>query len=345
VKRGLLPILRDPMDGSTLSLEGESSEGDEIVSGLLRSPRRSYPIRDCIARMVVASDAAQEQTAESFGFKWKQRHTYDSDATRENATPWLIERYGFRDAAEMSGYFARRRRILDAGCGGGFTASIMFGDTAAEYVGVDISEAVDEARRTLAHLPNASFVQGDLMALPFAAGSFDTALAEGTLHHTPSTERALESVVSVLAPGGEILFYVYRIKAPAREFTDDHVRAAISGLSPSEAWAALRPLTRMAQALTALGTSVTIPEDVPYLGIRAGTYDVQRFLYGHFVKIFWNDALSFEENNHVNFDWFHPRYAHRQSEREVMAWCERLGLDVMHMNVQESGITVRAVKR
>lgn len=106
----------------------------------------------------------------------------------------------------------------------------------------------------------------------------------------------------------------------------------------------LRPLTKLGQALAELYAEVEVPEDIPFLGIKAGRYDVQRLIYWHFAKLFWNEAFTLEENNHVNFDWYHPRYAHRQTEEEVRHWCEEAGLSIIHFDVQESGFTVRAIK-
>ena len=106
----------------------------------------------------------------------------------------------------------------------------------------------------------------------------------------------------------------------------------------------LRPLTRLGQALSELKTDVEVPEDIPYLGIKAGRYDIQRLIYWHFAKLFWNEEFSFEENNHGNFDWYHPKYAHRQTEDEVRRWCDEAGLSIFHFNIQESGYTVRALR-
>src|SRR3712207_3338642 len=102
------------------------------------------------------------------------------------------------------------------------------------------------------------------------------------------------------------MFYVYRRKGPVREFTDDYIRERISSLPPEEAWEALRPLTRLGQALAELRAEVEVPEDVPLLGIRAGRYDVQRLIYWHFAKMYWNEAVPFETSHHINFDWYHP---------------------------------------
>ena len=166
--------------------------------------------------------------------------------------------------------------------------------------------------------------------------------SEGVLHHTPSTERAFASAASMVAPGGELMAYVYRKKGPVREFADDHLRAQLSPLPPEEAWERLRPLTRLAQSLAELKATVHVPEGIELLGIPAGTHDVQRLMYWHFAKMFWNDKFTFDENLHVNFDWYHPAYAHRQTADDLERWSKEAGLTITRLDTQESGYTVRA---
>ena len=352
MRKGLLEILADPVSKSPLSLSAGGGEdgGGEVLEGSLRGPEgRAYPVIDGIPRFVLTEDGDQRQTEASFGFKWQQRQTYDSPEVFAACQQWIVRRYGFGSVEEMRAFFGGRRLILDAGCGAGFSSSLWLdeawrGGGAARWVGADISVAVDVARERLGRIPGTDFVQADILQLPFREGSFDTVFSDGVLHHTPSTERALKSVASLLAPGGEALFYVYRKKSPAREFVDDHVRAAVSHLDPEEAWAALRPLTKLGQALAELRAEVDVPEDIPYLGIKAGRYDVQRLVYWHFAKLYWNETFSFEENNHVNFDWYHPRYASRHTEEEVRRWCDEAGLSITHLDAQESGYSVRATK-
>jgi arsenite methyltransferase len=347
VHRELLEILVDPVSRAPLALMEPSTTAEDVETGTLSGGSGAYEIRGGIPRLGAPSDAAQAQTADSFGYKWNRRETWDSPQFMEVGGAWLVSRYGFDDIAEMRRHFEGRDRFLDAGCGGGYSAALWTDgwDAAPSWVGVDISDAVDVARERLAHLPHADFVQADLLRLPFAEGSFDTVFAEGVLHHTPSTWDALAGLVRALRSGGEACFYVYRRKSAVREFTDDHVRGLISDLGHDEAWELLRPLTALGQSLAELKQEIDVPEDIEVLGIPAGRYDVQRLLYWHFAKLFWNEKLSFEENLHVNFDWYHPRYAHRQTEDELRAACERCGIDIVHLDAQESGFTVRAVKR
>ncbi len=342
MRKPLLDLLVDPVSRTKLALHSDSVAG-EITEGKLTSAEgKTYPVVKGIPRFVLTQDADQLQSADSFGFKWQQTTSYDSPAQREHGLQWLIRRQGFGDEHAMRRYFRGRQCILDAGCGSGFSSSIWLEPGDSIWVGADISVAVDVAKQRLGHLPNAHFLQGDVLQLPLRDESFDLICSEGVLHHTPSTERALRSLVPLLKPGGEILFYIYRKKAPIREFTDDHIRGLVSAMPPAEAWEALRPLTMLGQALAGLHAEVEVADDIPYLGIKAGRHDVQRLIYWHVAKLFWNDTMSFDENHHINFDWYHPRYAHRHTEEEIRRWCAECGLNIVWFWAEESGFSVRA---
>ena len=73
-----------------------------------------------------------------------------------------------------------------------------------------------------------------------------------------------------------------------------------------------------------LNVEVDVPEDIPFLEIKAGHYDLQRFVYWGFMKTFWNKNYTFSENNHTNFDWYAPVYAHRYTKKEIYKWCAML---------------------
>ena len=347
MRESLLDLLVDPLSGDPLSLEPSLVSEGEVIEGTLRSRKgQHYPITNGIPRLLVLDDAQQKQIERSFGFKWQQRHSYESDGFLSSYHHWLREKYGFANDEQLRAFFGGKKRTLEVGCGGGLSGSISLscGDRGQEWIGRDISPAIDIARERLGHYPGAAFVQADILRLPFKEESFDAVFAEGVLHHTPATDLALKSVVSMLAPGGEVLFYVYRQKGPIREFTDDYIRNLISGLAPQEAWNILLPLTRLGQSLAELNADVEVKEDIPYLGIKAGRYDVQRFVYWNFAKLFWNDDYPFDTNHHINFDWYHPRYAHRQTRQDIERWCREAGLSIGYFNEQDSGFTVRAVK-
>lgn len=291
--------------------------------------------------------AQQAQTADVFGFKWRQHDSFETPAMRGLAASWMVEKYGDVAMAPWWDEYGPEPLVVDAGCGAALSALELFGDRlrSVRYLGVDVSDAVDAAAGRFATRGlSAAFLQTDLGRVPLADGSVDVLFSEGVLHHTDSTEQSLKGLLRLLRPGGRILFYVYRTKGPVREFTDDHIRDRIQDLPPAEAWAAMMPLSRLGKALGELGVEVDVPDDVPLLGIPAGRIDVQRLFYWYFCKAFYRPDFSLDEMNHLNYDWYAPRNAHRQTPEQVRAWCEESGMDVEREHLEESGITIVARK-
>ena len=183
------------------------------------------------------------------------------------------------------------------------------------------------------------------MDLPFPDDYFDFIVADGVLHHTPDTRRAVEALYRKLAPGGEIFFYVYRKMGPARQFCDQHIREEFSQLDPEACYAACEPLTELGRELSRLDAKITLTRPIPILGIPAGTHNVQRLLYYNFLKCFWNEAFDWETNNMVNFDWYHPHHAWQQTEEEVGRWLEELGVSEFRFHpANPNGISAAAAE-
>jgi SAM-dependent methyltransferase len=287
----------------------------------------------------------QAQTADTFGFKWHKRDTFESDASIARMKAWLVERYGDVERADWWSDHGERPVLLDAGCGGAMSALALFERVLprVRYVGVDISDAVDVAAARFAERGlEAAFVQADLNRIPLADGSVDVLFSEGVLHHTDSTRDALLATARLLAPGGRYLFYVYRRKGPVREFTDDYIRERLQAMTPDQAWEAVMPLTRLGKVLGDLRVEVDVPEAIELLEIPAGPIDLQRLFYWHVFKAFHHPDLTLDELNHINFDWYAPRNAHRQTPDEVRAWCAEAGLEVEREVVEDAGITIVA---
>jgi arsenite methyltransferase len=319
-----------PVTGAVLRREDDQLVGDS---------NESYPIVDGVPVFVAPQhdDARQGQVSMSFGYKWNRGELGHRPEQFETFTkPAVMEALGWRDDDDIQRWIGDQV-VLDAGVGSGMSARV-YGPYARELHGVDISSAVFAARRHLGHWSHFYPAQADLMRLPFADGSFDVIVSNGVLHHTPDTRLALKAVLRKLRAGGHILFYIYRKKAPLREFADDYIRDRIRSLAPEDALRLLEPLTELARAMSALRVTVNVPEGIELLKIPAGTYDLQRLLYYHCFKFYWNPALSFEENNLVNFDWYHPEYAHRHTEEELRRWLADLGCVPVRLDVMPSGM-------
>jgi ubiquinone/menaquinone biosynthesis C-methylase UbiE len=114
-----------------------------------------------------------------------------------------------------------RDRIVDAllrALGGGPSLSILelgagtgrigrpLAAHGVSYTGIDISPAMLERFRAV--LPagaSARLIEGDIMALPFADGSFNVVLAVHVFHLVPDWEAALDEALRVLEPGGTLV--------------------------------------------------------------------------------------------------------------------------------------------
>jgi hypothetical protein len=153
-----------------------------------------------------------------------------------------------------------------------------------------------------------------------------------------------ERLAAKLKPGGQICVYVYRKKAVLREFTDDYLREKIAPLGIDEAQAVCEPITKLGHALAKLDAKIEIESDIPELGIRAGTYDLQRFIHYNVMKCFWNDEFDFFTNNIVNVDWYHPVHCYRYEPEEFKAWFAD-GWDIVAWDERSAGLSCRAVKR
>jgi SAM-dependent methyltransferase len=284
------------------------------------------------------------QTATTFRDKWTRnpdlafRQTLDE---RSEIFRWILGRNGFEAPADLTAFLAGKRRILDAGCGNGRVTALLerYAAPEAELVAIDLT-AADVARANLEGAERISVHEADLLGDLSGLGSFDFIYCQEVLHHTGDPEGGLRNLAGLLEPGGELAIYVYRQKAPIREFTDDYVRDRISELPYEQAMEQCRAIAELGRELSALGVTVNVP-DVELLGIEAGEYDVQRLVYHFFMKCFWNDELDAEANAAINFDWYHPQLCSRHTLDECRDWFARAGLEVTWEHVDPYGITVR----
>src|SRR5207237_2196386 len=104
------------------------------------------------------------------------------------------------------------RRVLEVGFGAG-TDFIQWLRAGARASGIDLTgEALENLTRRIEayQLPAPEqLLVADAEQLPFESDSFDLGYSFGVLHHSPDTEKAIEELVRVIAPGGEIKIMLY----------------------------------------------------------------------------------------------------------------------------------------
>jgi demethylmenaquinone methyltransferase / 2-methoxy-6-polyprenyl-1,4-benzoquinol methylase len=97
-------------------------------------------------------------------------------------------------------------RVLDAACGTGDLAIADLRAGAGKVTGLDFSEAMlARAREKTAQRTEVlEWLQGDMLALPFAAGTFDAATVGFGVRNVADLELGLRELRRVLRPGGRL---------------------------------------------------------------------------------------------------------------------------------------------
>ena len=101
----------------------------------------------------------------------------------------------------------RRLKVLDVGCGGGFTCEFL-AQRGAEVWGTDQSSACIEAAETHAHESklDVHYRVGMAEALPWEDSSFDVVVCVDVLEHVKNPRQAIAEIARVLKPGGLFCF-------------------------------------------------------------------------------------------------------------------------------------------
>jgi SAM-dependent methyltransferase len=98
---------------------------------------------------------------------------------------------------------ASGRRVLDAGCGVGYGTAMLAAAGAQETVGVDLSS--DAVNAAAAGAQAATFMEGDVHALPFEDDRFDVVVCFEVIEHVDRQDEVIAELDRVLAPSGVLL--------------------------------------------------------------------------------------------------------------------------------------------
>lgn len=207
MKLDLLDLLACPKCHGPLDIETEDVQKDNVEQGTLkcRSCSCEYPIVSGIPRFIGSGNYAG-----SFGYQWNifRGEQIDSVNGTKLSSNRVFNETGW-DPSWMKGKW-----ILDAGCGAGRFMDVV-ARTGANIVGLDISNAIDAAAKTVSGHPNAHFVQASIFELPFKPGVFDGVYCIGVIQHTPDPARAIKSLPAPLKPEGKLAVTIYE----RRKFT------------------------------------------------------------------------------------------------------------------------------
>jgi ubiquinone/menaquinone biosynthesis C-methylase UbiE len=275
----------------------------------------------------------QDQTNEVFSEKWSK---YDENNTQDTfyafQRDWYLTLYGFGTESALREFLLDKDVIFDAGCGLGYKGAWL-AELAphALVIGMDFSEAAQHAAARYAHVENLYFVRGDIANTGFRDGAVTYSSCDQVIMHTEDPEATFAELARITDRSGEVACYFYAKKALPRELLDDYFRIHCKSMSTAALWEMSEQLTELGRRLSDLNVTFEAP-DIPELGIKGGTYDIQRFIYWNFLKCFWNEELGEGTSTMTNFDWYSPSNARRFSKQEVLSMVQNCGLDVKFMH-------------
>lgn len=280
----------------------------------------------------------QQQTNAVFSAKWSR---YDANDEKEKfyslQRKWYLELYGFGTEANFRDFLTDKMIIFDAGCGLGYK-SAWFAQLAphALVIGMDFSDAATQAAARYQNIPNLMFVHGDIAKTGFTDGVIDYTSCDQVIMHTEEPEKTFAELGRITKPmAGQVACYFYAKKALPREILDDYFRIHCKEMSNESLWLMSEQLTELGKRLSDLNISFEAP-DIPELGIKGGTYDIQRFFYWNFLKCFWNPELGLETSISTNFDWYSPSNARRFSQQEVENLICDAGMSIVCFHSEEA---------
>ena len=343
MKINLLEYLQCPLCHGQLSLKITKKIKKEIITGKFscNKCKEIFPVRKGIPRFVKDTDKDFVKTEDSFSAKWRKHYSnHQAKDWIDFQKQWFFDRFGWKTIKKFTNFMKTKKFVLEAGTGIGNTADLLSINSSSTVFAIDASESIDFAFKKYGKKSNLHFLQADLRKLPFKKKFFDYILSDQVLHHTKNTKTSFKYLTKFLKKDGIISIYVYNKKAPVREFSDDHIRETTVNMSFDDCMKFSKDMAILGKSLSKLNKKITVPKDIPVLGIKSGTYDVQRFIYWHFLKCFWDPSNNFERSVGVNFDWYSPKFAYRHTPDEVKSWFKQTKIKISHFQEIESGISV-----
>ncbi len=147
------------------------------------------------------TERTQGEIAQNFGDAWQlYAQNRQNPYTEEQFLDWIVP---------LTPTDFKDKLVLDLGSGLGGFAEYAAGYKPRHIIGLEISHAIDAAAPLLETHPNLSLVQGNILQLPFKAGTFDLMYSIGVLHHLDVPETGFQTSAKLLKPGGRFFIWVY----------------------------------------------------------------------------------------------------------------------------------------
>ena len=201
-----LDLLCCPRTRRPLLLAAEESLANGMVTrvALVAPDVTRYPIVRGVPRFVDA-----ELYASSFGYEWTRwpRVQFESENTGRPMAGHTTRMW--HEITQVSDDQVRGKTIIEFGCGPGRFLDVVR-RRGGRAIGIDLSQAVDAARRNFADDPDVLIIHGDILNPPIRDAALDGGYSIGVMHHTPQPAACLAHLARTVRPGGWVACGVYQ---------------------------------------------------------------------------------------------------------------------------------------
>ena len=190
-----MPIeLLDPFSGAKLT----TSE-----NGLLNEQAVVFPYVKGAYRIV-----KEDNYTDNFGYQWNKfvETQVDKSSKIDISKKRFFAETGW-DKEDLTGM-----NILEVGSGAGRFTQIMLDFTKGNVFSVDYSNAVEANFANNGPHERLHLFQASIYEMPFAQHQFDKVICIGVLQHTPDVEKSVQSLISMVKPGGALVVDFYPIR-------------------------------------------------------------------------------------------------------------------------------------
>lgn len=190
-----MPIeLLDPFSGAKLT----TSE-----NGLLNEQAVVFPYVKGAYRIV-----KEDNYTDNFGYQWNKfvETQVDKSSKIDISKKRFFAETGW-DKEDLTGM-----NILEVGSGAGRFTQIMLDFTKGNVFSVDYSNAVEANFANNGPNERLHLFQASIYEMPFAQHQFDKVICIGVLQHTPDVEKSVQSLISMVKPGGTLVVDFYPIR-------------------------------------------------------------------------------------------------------------------------------------
>lgn len=175
------------------------NHGDRLIDEL----GNSVPLVNGAFRFVPMNNYSS-----NFGFQWNLFGELQVDRLSGNTL--TSER--FFKATEWKPEDLKGKNVLEAGCGAGRFTSVVMQETEANLYSFDYSNSVEANFKTNGPSDRLHLFQASIYEMPFAENSFDYIFCFGVLQFTPDPLAAIDALVRVLKPGGQLVVDFFPVK-------------------------------------------------------------------------------------------------------------------------------------